>query len=290
VTNLSRTATVMVAVFCLLPNMTVARQPQLSECSQLEFESARIVFHRAWFEQAHDQFVKYLAKCDSDPLAYAYVAIIDMLLYRDNTANVNRAVSLSDTVSDTEALFVRALANFSQGRLEKAESQLRDYLLAVPDDKYASHVLGFTLNDQGKHDQGADVLTQLLFSHPDYFPAKNHLAYALLEIGESDDALRIVGEFVAADPANPSAWDTQADILHSLNRSELAIASLSRSLILDERFAYGYKHLGDILTSASNEAAAAAAYRKALQSADLYGPDFAASIEEILGESEARRK
>jgi tetratricopeptide (TPR) repeat protein len=283
--NLRVSATAFLAIGFLLPVATIAQQPERLACDRTEFEDARLVFHRAWFEQADEQFARYLAKCEGDALGHAYVAIIDMLLYRDNAANVGRALDLADTVDDTEGLFVRALANFAQGRLEETESQLRQYLRAASDDNYAAHVLGFTLNDQGNHHEGAQVLTRVLASDPTYFPAKNHLAYALLETGESEDALRVVREFVDADPANPSAWDTQADILHSLDRSEAAIASLSRSLVLDERFAYGYRHLGDILMSVGDDDAAIAAYRKAIRSAGVYGPDFVTSIETVLSEN-----
>jgi len=278
----SNSATVFLFLCFLFSGSTTAEQPGQSSCNRAELEGARLVFHRAWFEQADEQFAEYLKKCDGDALAHAYSAIIDMLLYRDNTLNVDRALSLADTSGETNGLFVRALADFADGQLKEAESQLKQYLQASPDDKYAMHVLGFTLNDQGQHREGAKTLARLLTSHPDYFPAKNHLAYALLEIGETEDALRVVSEFVDADPANPSTWDTQADILHSLGHSEAAIASLSRSLVLDERFAYGFRHLGDILMSVGDKDAANAAYRRAIRSAGAYGPDFVTSVENIL--------
>jgi tetratricopeptide (TPR) repeat protein len=275
-------ATAFLLICVLFPGSTIALQPERSGCSEAEFEDARLVFHRAWFEQAYEQFSEYTDKCDGDALAHAYLAIIDMLLYRDNASNVSRALSQAESGAGANGLFVKALANFAQGQLEETESLLKQYLVASPDDKYAMHVLGFTLNDRGQHHQGAKILTQLLTSHPDYFPAKNHLAYALLELGETEDALRVAGEFVSADPANPSTWDTKAEILDSLGQSEAAIASLSRSLVLDERFAYGYRHLGDILMSIGNEDAAMAAYRKAIRSASLYGPDFVTSVEDVL--------
>ena len=259
-----------------------AQEAQSGICSPNRFEDARYVFHRAWFEQADEQFDEYLATCAEDPRAHAYAAIIDMLLYRDNSLHVAHAMRLADNVEETEALFVKALARFSQGQLEEAESDLRQYLLAVPTDRYAAHVLGFTLNDQGNPDKGVEVLQQLLESDPGYFPAKNHLAYGLFKTDRADEAIQVIREFVVADPANPSAWDTQADILYSLGRSEEAIASLCRSVLLDKRFAYGYRHLGNILSATGDLEAAEAAYRNAILSAETYGPDFAASVEQLL--------
>jgi tetratricopeptide (TPR) repeat protein len=273
---------------CALASASVNAQESPSGiCSPNRFEDARFVFHRAWFEQADEQFDEYIATCADDPRAHAYAAIIDMLLYRDNSLHVAHAMRLADSFEETEALFVKALARFAQGQLEETESYLRQYLLAVPTDRYAAHVLGFTLNDQGNPDKGVEVLQQLLESDPGYFPAKNHLAYGLFETDRADEAMQVIREFVVADPANPSAWDTQADILDSLGRSEEAIASLSRSVLLDKRFAYGYRHLGNILLTTGDLEAAKAAYRNALLSAETYGPAFTASVEQLLVEMDS---
>lgn len=245
-------------------------------CEHDEFAAARWSFHRAWFEEADEQLAAYVDKCPEEPLAYAYAAIVDMLLYRDNAANVAAAGSNDP--------FVSALANFARGKLEDAEMDLRRHLDRAPDDRFAAHVLGFTLIDQGRPDEGRAVLADLLERYPDYFPAKNHLAYALFRSGNPDDAVRIVAEFVAADPGNPSAWDTQADILHSLGQTEEAIASLSRGLLLDDRFAYGFRHMGNLLTAVGNRDAAVAAYREAIIAAKAYGPDFAASVEALIAD------
>ena len=275
----------LVLAGCTLASASVsAQEAQSGNCSPNRFEDARYVFHRAWFEQADEQFDEYIATCADDPLAHAYAAIIDMLLYRDNSLHVAHAMRLAENVEGTDALFVKALARFAQGQLEETESNLRQYLLAVPTDRYAAHVLGFTLNDQGNPDKGVEVLQQLLESDPGYFPAKNHLAYGLFKTDRADEAIQVIREFVVADPANPSAWDTQADILHSLGRSEEAIASLCRSVLLDKRFAYGYRHLGNILSTTGDLEAAAAAYRNAILSAEAYGNDFEASVEQLLTE------
>lgn len=268
-----RLAAFLVAL-ALIPATTHAQTSASPACMQDQLAAARWTFHRTWFEEADAQFAAYLADCPSDSLAHAYSAIVDMLLYRDNSEHVGAATG--------DDPFVRALASFAQGQLEEAEVDLRRHLESAPNDQYAAHVLGFTLIDQGKQEQGAVVLADLLRTHPDYFPAKNHLAYALLSTGKHDEALRVVAEFVAADPANPSSWDTQAHVLHTLGRTEEAIASLSRGLLLDERFAYGFRHMGNLLQAAGSPAAAEASYQKALKSSGLYGPDFVASVERLL--------
>ena len=59
-------------------------------------------------------------------------------------------------------------------------------------------------------------------------------------------------------------------ILRAIGRSEEAIASLARVLLLDERFAYGFRHMGDLLATTGDQTAAQAAYQRAVAAADLY--------------------
>lgn len=282
--HLARNTVARVVLLALVAGAVDARAADNDACSALAFESARHVFHRAWFEQADAQLGEYIERCDPDALAHAYAAIIDKLLYRDNTVNVAKARALAEGVAGPGRLLVLALASFAEGELDETEARLRAYREAAPDDPYAAHVLGFTLTDLGRPAEGAAVLRALLQAHPAYNPARNHLAYALLLTEEHDEALGVVARFVAADPGNPSAWDTQADILNRLGRNEEAIASLARGLLLDERFAYGFRHMGDILAAEGNEAAAKAAYRKAIAVSDRYGPEFVASLQERLAD------
>lgn len=262
--------------------IAAAQQSQQRACLPSDLDDARHIFHRTWFEAADGRFSAYLEKCPDQPIAQAYLAVIDMLLYRDNSDRISGALQSAAALDRADARLVGAITSFAAGKLEDAERDLRHFLEAEPDDNYAAHFLGFTLNDLGRHHEGVASLRGLLERNPDYFPAKNHLAYGLLELGDSEAALRIAREFVADDPGNPSAWDTQAYILHALGRSEEAIASLSRSIVLDERFAYGFRHMGKILESAGNTDAARSAYTRALDSAGLYGPEFNRSVEKLI--------
>ncbi|MBT8107618.1 MAG: hypothetical protein KJP17_05250 [Gammaproteobacteria bacterium] len=274
-----------VILFCLFAPVTaVAQDVSQSECFNHELEEARIVFHRAWFEEADELFQAYLARCPNTSLASAYLAVVDMLLYRDSEDRIRLALQTKEATDDVGDLFVRAIASFADGKLDNAEKLLREYLEFRPTDKYALHFLGFTLLDQDKNDAGVRVLEDLLHSNPDYFSAKNHLAYGLLKIGKAEAAVRAAAEFVEADRGNPSAWDTKAQVLQSVGRREEAIASLSRSIMLDKRFAYGFRHLGNILASAGDNDAARAAYMGAIESSNQYGPEFVSSVKTLLAE------
>ena len=254
------------------------------ECAAESLEEARDYFHRTWFEEADRRLTAYLAECPDSALAQAYAAITDSLLFRDNAHSTRLAGELAGDSSGGISLMSVALASFATGDLADAESTLLEFLEDHPDDAYAHHVLGFTLIDQGRPDEGRVVLEQLLERQPDYYPAYNHLAYALLAQEYGDAALSAADAFVDADPGNPSAWDTRAHVLWETGRREEAIASLARSVVLDERFAYGLRHLGDLLLDTGDIDAAGTAWERARSAGSLgdYGSAFADSLDERL--------
>lgn len=277
-------ATAVVSICVLVPYPTLAQDVARDECAPQKLEEARLVFHRAWFEEADELLRAYLAKCPNSALAHGYLAVVDMLLFRESADRSRIALQTANVEGDAGALFAKAAAHFAEGRLEQTEALLREYLEFRPTDRYARHFLGFTLLDQDKNTDGVRVLEDLLRSDPDYFPAKNHLAYGLLKTGNAESAIRIAAEFIEADRGNPSAWDTQAQMLQSVGRSEEAITSLSQGVLLDERFAYGFRHLGNIHASVGDNDSARAAYKAAIDASGQYGPEFVASVRALLDE------
>ena len=274
----------VVSICLSVPCPALAQDAARDECATQELEEARLVFHRAWFEEADVLLQAYLAGCPDSALANAYLAVVDMLLYRDSHDRIRLALQTASAKNDSSSLLAKAVASFADGRLEDAEMLLRQYLEVQPTDRYALHFLGFTLIDQDKDGDGVRVLEDLLNSNPDYFAAKNHLAYGLLKAGDTETAIRIASEFVEADQSNPSAWDTKAQMLQSAGRSEEAIASLSRSVLLDERFAYGFRHLGIVYASVGNNDSARVAFESAINSSGQYGAAFVESVNALLAE------
>ena len=276
------TAVILIGASGFCP--AIAQDVSRDNCLKQEIEEARLVFHRAWFEEADELLRAYLADCPDSGLANAYLAVVDMLLYRDSDDRIRLALQAANVKNDASSLFAKAVASFAGGRLEDAEALLRQYLEIQPTDRYALHFLGFTLIDQDKNADGVRILEDLLNSNPDYFAAKNHLAYGLLKTGDAESAIRVASEFVEADQSNPSAWDTKAQMLQSAGRTEEAIASLSRSVLMDERFAYGFRHLGNVHASVGDNDSARAAYRQAIDASSQYGSEFVASVKALLAE------
>lgn len=248
---------------------------------KIKFEEARYVFHRAYFEKASVLFADLLKEKVDDPLAYSYMGVIDLMLYRDPSCNQKIADSLSHGKKDNY-LFTQAIIQFINGDFGKCELLLKQHLTEDSSDFYARHVLGFTQIDADRPEDGVNTLSNLLETHPDYFPAYNHLGYGYLKLNEVEKALKAFEQFVKIDSLNPSSHDSFADGLAKSRQYALAISHLKRAVELEPGFAYGWKHLGDIYTKINSMELALSSYKKARDVSELYGESFKKSVEAII--------
>jgi len=254
---------------------------ELSNQYGKEFEDARFVFHRVYFEKASLLFENLIKKKQNHALTYAYAAMTDYMLFKDPTNNINKALSLSNK-EDPNHLFTNALCSFAKDDFVNCELIIKEFLSINPNDRYALHVLGFTQNDLERPEDGLKTLSNLIKLHPDFFPAYNHIGYAHLKLNQNKDALNSFSQFLKNDRLNPSALDSYADGLTKIKDYDKAIAQLTKALLVQPNFAYGWKHMGDILEENGERELARYAYINAKKSAKYYGASFLKSLDKKI--------
>ena len=241
-----------------------------------------MAFHETRFETAHDLFTEVITLDPEFRLGWAYLAAVDMLLFRDPSASVAEARKLAEGRSRGERQMGIALVHFALGELEACQGAIVDVLRAAPDDRFANHVMGFVTSDLGQTDDAIEILRELLRTHSDFHPAWNHLGYAFLE----SDQLAFAGEsfrrFLNANPDNPSAHDSMAGYLARKGDIESAVNHLNRAVELEPRMSYAWMHMGDLLAEAEMPEQARPAYEKAAETSVLYGEEFRAIVAEKL--------
>lgn len=246
-----------------------------------EFENARLVFHNTYFEKASTLFDMLISQKNEYALSYGYAAMIDLMMYKDPSHNIEKAKSLSKK-TDADHSFTMALCSFADGDLSDCELKMKEFLSRFPDNKYAMHILGFTQRDLGRLEDALKTLTGLISKHPLYSPAYNHIGYTYLSLEQKEKALEAFKEFLKSDSLNPSALDSYAEVYTALEEYDIAIASLAKAVLLEPNFAYGWMHLGDIFTQSGELELANRAYEKAKKSSSLYGADFVVSVDKKI--------
>ena len=246
------------------------------------FERGRDAFHRTWFERADELLAESIRVDPEFAMAQAYKAAAEAFLYFDGSDRAARAIELAAGATAGEQLMVAALAGFIDGDYESTAVTLHRIVEDWPDDSYARHALGFTLVDLGLPERGLPVLEALLEDEPTFFAVWNHLGYAYLETGDWVRAEQAMVRFVAEDPSNPSARDSLADVLAAMGRTDEAVASLTRSILLDGSYAYGMQHMGDLMVLEVEPQMARSAYLRSLDMADVYSPRFELVVRERI--------
>ena len=279
-------ATYIIAILILLFNPTTIHGQStnintIDKRFENSFEHARYVFHNAYFEKAHVLFDSIIIKNHNFALSYGYAAMLDNLLFKDPTNNINKAISLSRE-TDANHLITLALCSFAQGDLSDCEIKIKDFLSLYPDDKYGLHILGFTQTDLDRPEDGLQTLINLVNKHPSYSGAQNHIGYAYLKLNQHDNALDAFYKFLKADTLNPSAMDSYAEGLAAKGQYNLAIAYLTKAVLLEPSFAYGWMHMGDIFKLNGEFGLADKAYSNAKESASIYGENFTTYIDKKI--------
>ena len=126
-----------------------------------DLELARFTFHRTYFEKASDQFFDFISNNPNNSLAYGYLAIIDYMLYKNPDDKIRKADSLLKH-HNSDYLFTKALLAFAKQDFSNTIEFISQHLAEHPDDKYALHVLGFSLIDIGETEKGLKTLETLI--------------------------------------------------------------------------------------------------------------------------------
>ena len=116
--------------------------------------------------------------------------------------------------------------------VEDAETQLRAYIDAEPDNADLKFALVDFLNSADRPEAGARVLDELAGDDDQEIAlrAKNRIARSLLQQGEMDEASALIDEILAADERNTAALIKRANVRINVEEFDNAIIDLRTAL------------------------------------------------------------
>ena len=271
----------LVALLLVLPavepaiaqiNQTVSTRPDSA------FERARMAAHSGWFELADDLLKSTIEENPGHRLAWAYLAMVDVFLFRDpaqSLKNLQESIDTGDGKARTTDTFVEAVVQFASADLEASATLTLDYLSSDPTDPYARDLLGMTYADLGMEVEAVEELRELLREFPAFLPGWYHLGNVFLDAGDLAKARVAHSRFLSESMnENPAAFDAMAEILARSGETRQAVKLLNRALEIEPRMAYAWLHMGDILADSGDTEEAEQAYQNAIDAAILYGDEF----------------
>jgi predicted O-linked N-acetylglucosamine transferase (SPINDLY family) len=173
------------------------------------------------------------------------------------------------------------------GRPDEALNSLERAIGLGGADAERLHQLGLVLTRLGRPQDALQVLDQAVAMAPGYAPAHVGRGLALRALGRPMEALAALDEAVRLQPDWAEPWNDRALVLHwDLRRSEAALASFDRCLVLSPDFAAALANKGALLWQMDRIDAASAYLDRAL----ALDPDLPAALHNRADMTWARRR
>lgn len=136
-----------------------------------------------------------------------------------------------------------AFAHFNAGRLEDADTVLQFYLVDVPDNAEAWHLLGIVRFRQGRNDEACELL-QRAVELPGATPEMhNNLGAVLNSAGRLEPAVAAFERSLALRPDYPDALNNLGVAYRDLRRFDAAVAAFRRAIELRPDYAQAKTNL-----------------------------------------------
>ena len=173
------------------------------------------------------------------------------------------------------------------GRDAEAESELRAWTAAKPDDSDARMALGAFLERGGRYAEAETELRAAIRLAPGSAEAFNYLGYSLADRGERlEDSVQLIKRALEIDPHNGAYLDSLGWAYFRLGRAEEARTALEQAVREFPRDATVLEHLGDVHAALGDNASARAFWQRALDA----GSDAREALERKLGTEAAHER
>ncbi len=151
-------------------------------------------------------------------------------------AALQKAVALSDKVTDGERLMILGLQAGVKGDVEGQRRMYVELVEKYPSDVRALNLLGnyhFGLQD---YPTAIRYLTQATELAPSFTAPYNQLGYAYRFEGKYPEAERTFQQYIALLPGDPNPYDSYGELLMKMGRFEESIRSYRKALEVDPHF------------------------------------------------------
>ena len=162
------------------------------------------------------------------------------------------------------AALVKAMGHLKAGRLERAETLVRQGLGKNPDHPDGIHMLGLIAYHRGDFEDAAGHIARAITVSGGTSAHYANLGLALRALERNDEALESYAKAVELDPANASALNDMGNLLADLGRPEDAVRAYRGAIEAEPTSALAHQNLGVALKGLGRPREAAGSHRKAL--------------------------
>jgi tetratricopeptide (TPR) repeat protein len=163
-----------------------------------------------------------------------------------------------------EKMFVAAVKHYTAGRLQQAESALRQLLQQQSKHAQALHLLGVIVHQSGKTDLAILLIAQAIAIEPDVAEFHSNLAEMCRLMKRFDEAVKHGKKAIELNPKSPAAVSNLGIAYYDQGDLDKAEACQKKALKLDPAFPAALNNLGSILRDRKDKQGAIGYYRQVL--------------------------
>ena len=154
--------------------------------------------------------------------------------------NLNKAVELTDKVSDGERLIILGAQAAANGFPTKQKEFLTELVTKYPDDERAHNDLGDYYYGVQDYALASEEYQKTVKINPDFPTAYNNLGYADRFLGEYTDAENAFKKYAALIPNDPNPYDSYGELLMKMGKYNASINKYRKALSIDPNFIASY--------------------------------------------------
>src|SRR5262249_44793257 len=150
--------------------------------------------------------------------------------------HLNKAVGLSDKVSEGEKLTILANQAAANGEAAKQKELLEKVVASYPNDERVHFALAGYYFGQQEYPAAIEQYKRATELAPNYSAAYNLLGYAYRQTGEFNASEQAFKKYIELIPGDPNPYDSYAELLLKMGRFDDSIEQYRKALSVDPNF------------------------------------------------------
>jgi tetratricopeptide (TPR) repeat protein len=221
-----------------------------SEEAKSDFLQGRDLAEKLKGTESLQFFENAIAKDENFALAYYYHSLFNPTA-KGFFEDLDKAISLSDKVSEGEKLLILQLQAGVNGDQKKQEEYLIKLIETYPNDVRAYNQIGTFYYGLQNYQRAVDHLKKSVEIDSTYSPTYNMLGYSYRNLGNYENAEVSFKKYIEFIPDDPNPYDSYAELLMKSGKYEESIKQYQKALSVDSNFvnsfvgiATNYNYLG----------------------------------------------
>jgi len=190
------------------------------------------------YDDAEEAFRKALALAPAYSMARYRLATVHASTGRTDEAlaEIHRAASETDDLTDRETRYILATQAFYEWRLEDALAGFRKLVESYPYDTDARHLLAGVLHRLERYDEELSELAVLVRLSPSNSIVHSMMAYAHLELDDYTNAILELQTCLELEPGSANHHHSLGEVYQAQGELELAAGEFEQALAIDQGF------------------------------------------------------